>query len=167
MPGLRRLKPKHEAIMDWILTNPERPLRDAAEAFGVSQNWISFLVNSDLFSARLRERRAQIEGLIGHTIVDRLKVVAHMGLGSMIDRMERGVASERMIVDATRMALQSLGYTTPQQPEPQRHIHLHVSADELREARERAAAAASAALKGGDGVDAIPVDEGVDQPVCD
>ena len=46
-----------EAILDWLLLNPRESQGDCAAFFGVTESWLSVIVNSDCFQARLLERR--------------------------------------------------------------------------------------------------------------
>ena len=39
----------HTAIMEWMLANPDKTLRECAENFDVTQPWLSSVINSDLF----------------------------------------------------------------------------------------------------------------------
>lgn len=52
MAELKKLKPRHDAIMEWLLANPEKTQGDCARAFGVTQAWMSTIVNSHVFQSR-------------------------------------------------------------------------------------------------------------------
>ena len=48
---IKKLSNWHEALSDWLIANPGRPLREAAFHFEVTQGWLSSVMNSDLFKA--------------------------------------------------------------------------------------------------------------------
>ena len=46
----------HEALIDWLVANPDSRLGEAALFFGKSRSWISVLMHSDVFKARFQKR---------------------------------------------------------------------------------------------------------------
>jgi len=82
---LAKLTPKAEAIMDWMLAHPGRSHGECAEALGVTANWISIVVNSDVYRAEHRRRQEAIrERLEGQVVA-----LAGEALGRVQEAMER------------------------------------------------------------------------------
>lgn len=110
---LRKLSWWHESIIDWMLLHPEGKLAHCAKEFSVSASWLSIIVNSDLFRARLAVRRAELAGEIGATVVDRLSGIAGQALESIAERIER--EKDKLPIGELRetasMALDALGYS--------------------------------------------------------
>ena len=58
--GIKHARYTHEAMIDLILTNPAISQNDLAAHFGYSASWISMVITSDSFQAKLQERKAEI-----------------------------------------------------------------------------------------------------------
>jgi len=55
---LGRLSITHEAIMDWLISNPGRgQMGRCAIHFGFTRAWLSSMVHSDAFQAKLRDKQ--------------------------------------------------------------------------------------------------------------
>lgn len=54
MPEIKRLSPRHDAIMEWLIANPELPKAECARVFGVTQAWLSTIIHSDAFQSKYR-----------------------------------------------------------------------------------------------------------------
>lgn len=52
---------RHQAIADYLLANPEMRKQDCAKAIGVSKEWLSIVINSDVFKEYWQTRRAAHE----------------------------------------------------------------------------------------------------------
>lgn len=148
----------HESLADWMLINPDRPMKDAAPVFGVTENYIYLLKNSDSFQAYWKHRRAtqaekvgdiHLEG-VGGSIVEKVKTVADMALDQIIDQLEKNSMAQRagapvIATDELRatadMALKKLGYGLPSagntSPVHATQINVSIDAGALAAAREK------------------------------
>lgn len=92
---LKKVRYTHDALIDAIIMNPEIRQRELAELFGFTEAWISTVVCSDSFQARLAVRR---NDLVGHSMLlnfnERMK---RMALKSL-DRIE-GELDKKMNCD--------------------------------------------------------------------
>lgn len=134
-----KLDRRHEALMVALLVNPNKGLGEVAEMLGYSMAWVSRLYNSDMFQARFREMQAAEHDRIKQTLHSKLMRNADEALDAQHRRFESGEVSDKFILESTSTLLRSLGYGVPTKNEegPQRHVHLHVDADALHEARQR------------------------------
>lgn len=106
---LKNVSHTHEAIMNWMLVNPEQPLRMCAAHFGYSQAWLSSLIHSDLFQARLKEKQDAIMSNIAGDITSKLKVTADLALDRINTQLE--ISSDpRFNLEAAKLALTHLGF---------------------------------------------------------
>ncbi len=144
-PTLRKLSWWHESIIDWMLLRPEGRLGDCAREFDVTQSWLSIIVNSDLFRARLAIRRAELAGEIGATVIDRLSGIAGQALESIAEKIEKERTKLPIgeLRETASMALNALGYGAKSGPPPMHsgnvynfHGPTHVSRDVLESARQ-------------------------------
>lgn len=144
-PQLRKLSWWHESIIDWMLLNPQGRLADAARHFDVTQSWLSIIVNSDLFKARLSIRRAEMAGEVGTTVIDRLSGIAGQALESIAEKIEREKSKLPLgeLRETATMALDALGYGAKSAPRGDSgNVYnfngpTHVSRDVLASARDK------------------------------
>lgn len=154
LPGIQRVNHRHDAIILWMLTYPDRTLGDCAAYFGYTQPWLSRIIHSDMFQAAYRAKAEELgQGTI-HTLKDKLTNLAAVTLEKVTERVESGMASERMLGDTMKTTLAALGYgaaPTANVDARSQNVHVHLDAEKIVEARERAAAAraGSTSLKEG------------------
>ena len=138
---IQRLSDVHEYILDWLLANPGQPQYLLANSLGYTQAWISTVINSDVFQAKLREAQEERRDLIVLGPSEKLNAVADLALEKTLEKLEVN-PSEGFLAQTSSMALKALGYggNKGSAGEAHKHLHLHVGADELQAARERAQA---------------------------
>ena len=107
---LKRLTHRHLSIMDYMLANPRLTLGELALYFGVTPAWLSTVRNSDLFRARMHERRRDMEQEAAMGINTRMVDMAN----SWITELEEALKDEEIDVciklDTTKMALEAIGF---------------------------------------------------------
>jgi hypothetical protein len=106
--------------MTWLLLNPDLPLSACAVHFGVGQPWLSTLIHSDCFQARLREQQERLFSGVTAEIKEKLTAAAHLSLDRVMERLAV-TADEGFILNANDKILKNLGYGAPRvgpQPGP-------------------------------------------------
>src|SRR3990172_12862929 len=68
-----RVSYTHEAVVDWLLTNPEKALKECAEHFGYTQPWLSTVIHSDAFQVYYSQRRASLNLVINHGLAAQMQ----------------------------------------------------------------------------------------------
>lgn len=58
--GIGKVSYKHDAIIDFILSNPTVTQREIARQFDYSEGWLSQIIASDAFQVRLAERAGNL-----------------------------------------------------------------------------------------------------------
>jgi hypothetical protein len=117
-PGPAKLSHTHEDIARWLLENPTRPLKECAAYFQYSQPWLSCIIHSDAFQAKLRKMQ---EGADAVTLLDvpaRLRGVAAAALDGLAEQVEHalkpsegnGVVHRDFLLSTAELTLKSLGY---------------------------------------------------------
>ena len=108
----RDMKWWHESVIDWMLLNPGKHIRDAAPHFNVSENYMYLLTESDMFKSRFAERRKELIGEVHRSTIERAK-----GLGdACIDLLSDRIAREREVIalsevrETAELALRVAGY---------------------------------------------------------
>ena len=130
----------HDSLLSFLIANPRMKRADVARHFKVSASWLSTVVHSDVFQAKLTERQDEYFGSVTAPIREKLENLAVMS----IDRLEDKVEFENDIAEireVAKMALANLGYGAPKLPGPavlnQTNNYLSVSREVLEEARAR------------------------------
>ena len=140
--GVVALSNKHEMIMNWMLVNPDKSLRECADTFGISQSWLSTLIHSDIFQAQLAARHEGIRARIADTIPQKMRVAADIGIQKLAEKLEESEDPD-FILDATDKLLHRMGYAparvgapAPQSGSGNVQNNFYVSAGDLAQARE-------------------------------
>lgn len=105
---VKSLKPRHEAIMDYMVANPQAELKEVAAHFGHSYGWICTLTRSDLFAARLREKRDAILIAEVQPLQTQLTACASVGLQRLMELLPTAQSLEEVSVTTDRL-LKALG----------------------------------------------------------
>lgn len=141
--GIKEISYSHEALINWLLVNPHRPLRDAAAYFGYTQAWISTIVHSGIFQAKLAERQEEVFAQVAQDLPAKLGAAADVALERLTEKLET-VDDGRFLLDATDKLLHRMGYAPAAARNPQGSTliqnntqvnNITVSAEELRAAR--------------------------------
>lgn len=95
----------HDAILDFVITNPAATYREIAGAFGYSPEGIGIICRSDSFKARLEARKADlVDPIIRQSVEERLTGMAHASL----DILQRKLATS----EDANLALKALDSVT-------------------------------------------------------
>lgn len=137
--AVARLSTTHEAVMNWLLQNPERSLRECADTFGYTQAWLSRLIHSDIFQARLRERQDAVFLHVAQDIPAKLRGLADIAI-EKVSEMIAETESPELAVDVFDKVMHRLGYapasTRNSPPAPTQTNVFVVSPADLASARE-------------------------------
>lgn len=109
------LQPWHERLVDYMLAYPHSKIKDLANAFGVTPQWVGQLIKSDAFREYYSMRVAKHQEVLNSTVVNKLYGVAIESL----DKMHEMVTAEGdkapsfgAVKDTAELALKGLGYTS-------------------------------------------------------
>lgn len=110
---IQRVSIKHDAILDYLLVNPDKKLGLVATHFDVSQAWLSVIIHSDAFQVRLKEKGSDLFGATIVPLREKILGVAHIGIDKLGDALENASASsdKQFIADTTDSILKNLGYS--------------------------------------------------------
>jgi hypothetical protein len=139
--GVQKVSFKHEAIIDYILANPNARLQDVAAHFEVTPPWLSCVIHSDCFRQCIAARRDEISSPVLVELHERLASVAHLALDRLNDKVPL-LESVKELKEVADMALDNLGYGTNSAP-GSLHLHAHqhftqpVDSSVVSEARKR------------------------------
>lgn len=120
--GIARVRYSHDAMIDLMVAEPSVTKNRLAELFDRTPGWISQVVNSDAFQARLADRREQlVDPVLTATIRDRLASVAAKSLELIIDKLNAPLAgqtlSDDFLLKSAKMSSEALGYGARSAPQ--------------------------------------------------
>jgi len=131
----------HEQMMDWMLANPQRPLKEMAPVFNVSVPFIYMLVNSALFQQELNRRHAELWGEIRVELKDKLQAAAHASLDKVLDALQAPECTSDFALSAMDKVTSKLGYGPArgaaggQAPAPPVQVNVTINRGLLAQAR--------------------------------
>lgn len=104
---------KHEAILDYLLVNPAEKLSNVAAYFGVGQPWLSVIIHSDAFQAKLAAKSGECFSSIVLPLREQLLGVAQVGVEKLGEALQNASTSsdKQFIADTTDSILKNLGYS--------------------------------------------------------
>lgn len=106
---IKDLNHTHEGILRWLIANPDRPLRECAAVMGVTQAWLSVIINSDLFRVRLDELQREYTFSVTQSLEEKLTTAADIALDRLITELEKTTDSE-FVLSAADKLLKSKGF---------------------------------------------------------
>lgn len=116
---IQKMRATHDAILEYLLSNPGPGVqRRCAATFGVTEAWLSVIINSDVFQAAYRDRRDELFAANIVPLHEKMMGVAHQGVDKLAGIMEKS-ADPAFIRDTTDKILHRLGYA-PKASEPAR-----------------------------------------------
>lgn len=109
---LKKLRYTHDAMIDILLANPAIRQKELATMFGFSEAWVSTVICSDAFQARLAVRRSD---LVGHTLLlnfnERMRRMAFKSLERIETELEKQAACDiNVAMDALKVAAKGFGF---------------------------------------------------------
>lgn len=112
--AIQRVNYSHDAMIDVIIAIPGCTQNTIAQHFGYSVGWISRIMCSDAFQARLQKRREEIinPGLVT-TFEERLRGLAAQSLDILVEKLDvtetqDPITGKILPVDNSGMALKCL-----------------------------------------------------------
>lgn len=136
----------YQSIIEWMIENPDQPLKQCAADMGVTQSWLSCIIHSDAFQVAYYEARDEHFANTSHNVVSKMEGVALQAATLISERLEEEGENIPLnqLNSTAETALKALGYTsTPKGGNVQVNVNnelgVRVSVDQeaLRVARER------------------------------
>lgn len=155
MAELVKLSTTHEQLMNWLVLNPEKSLRECADHFGYTQSWLSQIIHSDLFQHALKEKQERIAMRVAESIPAKLARAADIAVEKLTDHLEKTEDPE-FILSATDKILHRMGYAPQSSRNPSapavgslnQQNNFFLQAGDLADARALMQAAASSSPLG-------------------
>jgi hypothetical protein len=113
--AIKRVKYTHDALIDMIIANPAISQGELAKAFGYTQGWLSRVMNSDAFQARLAARKTEVvDPQLVLSIDEKLRALASKSLDVVLDKLVAAQNTDTAL-KALEITSKALGYGARQQ----------------------------------------------------
>ena len=106
---IAQMRISHELILNWLVLNPEKTQGECATYFGITEAWLSVVINSDVFQARWAQRKHFIADQTDKLMIAKARGVVDKGL----DRLETLVENSQdpaFILQTTDKMMGRLGF---------------------------------------------------------
>jgi hypothetical protein len=110
--NLKKLRYTHDAMIDTLIEHPEIKQYELAEMFDVTKEWISMLMCSDAFQARLAVRKADvIDPIVAASFKQRMEVLARRSVEVLMEKMEDSIeCAPNVALGALSIAAKGFGF---------------------------------------------------------
>ena len=115
--ALARVRYTHDGMIDYIIQNPGISGRELSLLSGYTQAWVSRVICSDAFQARLAARKDEmVTPGIAATIEERLKGMAMQSMDLLVEKLGavdddgESTADTATVIKAIELSTKSLGY---------------------------------------------------------
>lgn len=108
----QRFKFWYDDIIDWMLVNPDKSVKECAKYLGRSAETLYTITNTDIFKSRLSQRRQDLNIRMADAIAGETSAVALMALQEVRKRIADNPAAIPIgqLVDISDKTLNRLGY---------------------------------------------------------
>ena len=123
----------HDGMINMILAHRGITQNQLAAHFGYTASWISQVMSSDAFKARLAERAAEIEDpTLRATVEEQIRGLHHRSLVILMEKLkaEPAAVPDNLALRTLEISSRALGYGAKDQT-PQNTVNVHVHLDQL------------------------------------
>jgi hypothetical protein len=111
-PQIEKVKYSHDAMIDALIANPRLSQNAIAQYFGYTVPWVSTIMASDAFQARLGQRRHELlDPAIAASIEERFKALATRSLEILQEKLAAPAnqVSDQLALRAAELGAKALG----------------------------------------------------------
>lgn len=132
--GIAKVSYTHDSMIDLILANPTISQNQLAAHYGYSATWVSQIISSDAFQARLAERASSlIDPTIRATVEDRFRGLVYRSLEILSEKLEKPSHQipDNLALRTLELSSRALGYGARDQTPPTAPVEMHVHLENL------------------------------------
>lgn len=114
---IAKMRPKHQALAQFMLANPTCTNNDIARAFEMTATWVSVIVNSQAFAEYMALLNEELLHAQVIPLRDKLMGVSHLA----VEKLGEAVSvshDPKFLLDVADKTLHRLGYAPSRGPEP-------------------------------------------------
>ncbi len=101
----------HDAMIDAIISNPTISQGELASMFGYTAGWISQVINSDAFKAKMAQRINDLrDPIVLASMEDQFRGILARGLELTRKKLENEAVSDNFVLRSMELSSRALGY---------------------------------------------------------
>jgi len=142
--GITKVSYTHDTMIDFIIADPCITQFELATRFGYTAGWVSQIIASDAFQARLAERTGElVDPTIRATVEERFKAIVLRSLEILREKLDKPShqVPDNLVLRSVELSSRALGYgardSQPAVPAPAMHIHLENLGENLTRLLQR------------------------------
>jgi hypothetical protein len=142
--GINQVRYTHDDMVDTIVANPVISQNELAARYGYTASWVSQIITSDAFQARLHERREELtDPTIRATMKERFEALIMRSIEILNEKLNKpsDKVSDQLVLQTLGLASRSAGYgarvETPSPAPVNVHLHLNEMAGNLTQLLRR------------------------------
>lgn len=125
---IQKVRYSHDAMIDLIIENPWVHQNELAAHFGYSPAWISVVMATDMFKARLAQRREEvIDPALKASLEERFRAVVTKSLQVLQEKLEAPSVPDNLVLRAVELGAKALGLGGNAQPAPMSYPADHLN----------------------------------------
>ena len=124
---IRKIRYSHDAMIDLIIMEPSISQNELAATFGYTPGWVSQVMSTDMFKARLEVRKEELtDPTIRATLKERFEAVTRRSLEILMEKLSVPNPPDNLVLEAAKLGSKSLGMgiSAPPPPAPNAVDHL-------------------------------------------
>lgn len=106
---IAQMRISHELILNWLVLNPEKTQGDCAQHFGITEAWLSVVINSDVFKARWEQRKAFMADQTDKLMIAQARGVVSEGL-QKLEKLVKDSQDPAFVLQTTDKLMGRLGF---------------------------------------------------------
>lgn len=130
--GPRKWRNMYDGVLDLMIAEPGMSQRELAARLGKTHAWICSVVNTDMFKARLHERRLEHQTILSETISEQIVDIAHTGMRVLKKKLSEDGIDANTALSITQDALSRAGYVP--ETRSKREINLNINDNPVQRA---------------------------------
>lgn len=113
MTQLTKISYTHDALIDLVIASPGVSQNELARHFGYTPGWVSQMMSSDAFKARLTTRKAElVDPILVASVTENLEAVAQRSMVLLQEKLDSVAVppSADVLLKALEISTRALGY---------------------------------------------------------
>ena len=131
--GIEKVQYTHDSMIDHLIANPTISQGELAAIYGYTPSWVSQVISSDAFQARMHERREQIaDPTIRATMKERFDGVIRRSLEILEHKLNKDAdrVPDQLVLQAMGLASRAAGYGARMESAPAPQVNVSVYLEE-------------------------------------
>ncbi len=132
--AIRKINYSHDGMINLLIGNRGISQNAIAAHFGYSASWVSMVMSSDAFKARLAERAAEIEDpTLRASVQEHLSGVLHRSLLLLQEKLKVENPPDNLVLRSLELSSRALGYGARETQAPPTPVSVHVHLESMKD----------------------------------